>query len=327
MKRLLWLPLLLAACQSAPPLNPPSASLEALLPLSAKAVSAKAFVSGNRILDLQGKVLAGGNTGRSRGDVPAVGASLDQPGGIALDSQGRVVFSDTGNHRIYRIEGGKLVAVAGTGTNFTPIGDGGPATSAQLNHPTGLAFDAQGLLYFADTDNHRIRRIRKDGTIETFAGKGAKGHGGDGGSAKDATLNRPEGLAFDEQGNLYVADTGNHKIRFIDSKGSIETFAGNGEAGFRGDDGAAEDASLSGPTSVLPMGTDVYVADTGNHRIRWIDAYGRIKTIVGNGKVGKAKPGPGLETPLETPVLGGDLLLGDPQGLYRLRVSSGKTSS
>lgn len=319
MKRLLWIPLLLAACQSAPPMNPPSVSLEALLPMPAKAVSAKAFVSGNRILDLQGKMLAGGNTGRSRNDIPAVGASLDNPGGIALDPQGRVVFSDTGNHRIYRIEGGKLAALAGTGTNFTPIGDGGPATSAQLNRPTGLAFDSQGLLYFADSDNHRIRRILQDGTIETFAGKGAKGHGGDGGAAKDAALNRPEGLAFDEQGNLYVADTGNHKIRRI-RKGTIETFAGNGEAGFRGDGNLARDASLDHPTSVLIQGADVFVADTGNHRIRWIDAYGRIQTVAGDGKIGKAKAGPGRETPLDAPVLGGDGLLGDSSGLYRLRV-------
>ncbi|HYL74326.1 MAG TPA: hypothetical protein VEU96_08965, partial [Bryobacteraceae bacterium] len=168
------------------------------------------------------------------------------------------------------------------GPPSTSGGDGGPATSAYLLQPNGVSVDAQGNLFIADTQNHRIREVRADGTIVTIAGTGVAGNVGDGGSAIGAQLSAPEGVLAAPDGNLYISDTGNHRIRRITPDGNILPFAG-GHSGFSGDGGPAIAAELSMPTG-LAIGPDgsVYFADTGNNRIRRVDPSGLITTVAGS---------------------------------------------
>ena len=181
-------------------------------------------------------------------------------------------------------------------------GDGGPARDAWLGNPSSLAADTSGNVFVADTGNDRIRKIDTTGTITTFAGSGERGYGGDGGPARRASLNSPAGVAVDGTGNVYVADTGNNRVRRIDAAGVITTIAGTGEHGFGGDGGPASDALLAGPTGVAVDGSgNMYVADTGNNRVRRIDAAGVIKTIAGTGEYGSGGDGgPAARAQLET---------------------------
>ena len=217
---------------------------------------------------------------------PAVAAQLHFPSGVAVDSSGNLYIADWGNHRIRRIDSsGTIITIAGTGGSGSS-GDGGPAVAAQLNLPQGVAADGNGNLYIADTENHRIRRVDTAGTITTLAGTGGTGYSGDGGPAVAAQLNSPSGVALDVAGNLYIADSENHRIRRIDSSGTIATIAGTG-AGFSGDDGPAGVAQLRYPRGIAVDGDgNLYIGDTGNHRIRWVDASGIITTIAGTGRQG-----------------------------------------
>ncbi|MDE0101949.1 MAG: trypsin-like peptidase domain-containing protein [Bryobacterales bacterium] len=175
--------------------------------------------------------------------------------------------------------------VAGSGL-YGFAGDGGSSLEARLANPSGVAVGSDGAMYISDTDNHRIRRIGPDGLISTLAGTGEAGFAGDGRSALEARLRAPRGLAVGPDGSLFVADTGNHRIRAIDRAGIIRTVAGVGEAGFAGDGSSAMAAMLSEPAG-LAVGTDgaVYIADSGNHRIRRVLA-DRIDTIAGVGLLG-----------------------------------------
>src|SRR5262249_33445202 len=156
-------------------------------------------------------------------------------------------------------------------------GDGGIATAAQLSSPGGLARDSAGNLYIADTDNHRIRKVTPDGLITTVAGSGRLGSEGVGGPAVAAELNRPRGQAVDAFGNLYLADTGNHRVLKVTPTGTINLLAGAGVAGLSGDGGAATAAQLNSPQSVaVDAAGNVYIADTGNHRVRKITPTGMI---------------------------------------------------
>jgi len=179
-----------------------------------------------------------------------------------------------------------ITTAAGTGiAGFA--GDGGPAERARLNGPFDLVFDEAGNLYFSDTFNHRIRRIdARTGVITTCAGNGEAGYGGDGGPALQARLNEPYGVALDNRGNLYIADRHNHCVRRVDPAGVITTFAGNGTAGFGGDDGPAAAAQMVEPNGLAfdPIGGRLYIADVGGHRVRIVDlASGTIATFAGTG--------------------------------------------
>jgi RHS repeat-associated protein len=222
----------------------------------------------------------------------ATSASLNYPGGAAYDSQGNLYVADSFNDRIRRISTtGTITTVAGTGT-FGFAGDGGPATSAQLASPLELAVAPDGSVYFADVDNHRVRRIATDGTITTVAGSGTRGYGGDGGPATSALLAEPTGVAVTPDGQLIVADYANNRVRRIATDGTITTVAGTGAAGFGGDDGLATSAMLRGPSSVA-VGADgtIYVADSDNHRVRRIATDGTITTVAGTGVSGNSGDG------------------------------------
>jgi trimeric autotransporter adhesin len=159
---------------------------------------------------------------------PATKAALRHPSYLVLDAAGSVIFSDFLDNRIRRVdENGVITTIGGTGSaGFS--GDGGPATAAKLDFPTGLAIDGKGDLYLSDANNNCVRRIDLAGVITTVAGIGEAGLGGDGGPAKAAELNAPSGLAFDGAGNLYIADQGNNRVRRIASDGVITTVAGRG---------------------------------------------------------------------------------------------------
>ena len=225
---------------------------------------------------------------------PAKLAMLNQPEGVAVDASGNLYIADTDNNRIRKISpGGIITTVAGTEiAGFS--GDGGPATQAQLNHPEGVAVDASGNLYIADTGNNRIRKISPNGIITTVAGNGIAGFSGDNGPASQAQLNQPEGVAVDASGNLYIADTDNDRIREVRTDGVIITIAGR-DAGFSGDGGPAYRAQLNHPEGVaVDASGNIYIADTGNNRIRKISPNGTITTIVGNGTTAILKAPTGI---------------------------------
>jgi len=236
--------------------------------------------------------LAGTGAAASGGDGgPGTAAAAWQPFGVALDAAGNALFTDALNRRVRRIApNGVITAFAGTG-ELGSSGDGGPATAATFNRPNGIAIDRAGNVYIGDELNHRIRKVTPDGRISSIAGtgEGFGGYGGDGGPAKDAQLNLPVGLAVDGNGNLYIADRANHRIRRVDAvTGVITTVAGNGLIGSAGDGGPAAAAELFLPTGVAVDGAgNIYIADTGNHRIRRVNAAdGAIGTVAGIGIAG-----------------------------------------
>ncbi len=175
---------------------------------------------------------------------------------------------------------------AGNGAT-TYSGDGGMANVTALNHPRGIAVGATGQLYIADVDNFRVRAVNPAGVIFTVAGTGVLGAAGDGGSALAATFSDINGLTLDSAGNLYVADSGNRRIRKVTPAGTVTTVAGTGIQGFSGDGGLATDATLNRPSSVVvdPSG-NIYFSDSSNQRIRRVAPDGTITTIAGNGLEG-----------------------------------------
>ena len=224
-----------------------------------------------------------GSVGYSGNGSTAVVATLANPSAVAYDAAGDIFLADANNHVVREVTvAGVISTVAGTGVEGYS-GDGGAATSAQLDTPTGVAVDASGNIYIADAHNHRIREV-SGGTISTIAGTGVAGFAGDGGAATAAKLALPSAVAVDASGNIYIADTNNHRIRKI-SGGTISTIAGDGEELFAGDGGAATAAALDSPTGVaVDANGNVYIADRLNQRIREVSA-GNISTIAGSGTV------------------------------------------
>jgi uncharacterized protein (TIGR03437 family) len=204
-------------------------------------------------------------------------------GGIAMDPSGNLYIAERFQSRVRRVAvNGTITTFAGTGGGGFS-GDNGPATAAKLNSPYGLAFDSSGNLYIADTSNNRIREVSTSGQITTIAGTGNSGFGGDGGPATSAQLAGPQGVGVDSSGNIYIADTGNNRVRRI-SGGTISTVAGTGVAGSSGDNGPATSATLNGPQGVMAdTAGNLYVSDTNSYRIRKIDTAGAITAYAGKG--------------------------------------------
>ena len=225
-----------------------------------------------------------GNPGYRRDGGLAVLANLAHPTGVAVDAAGNLFIADAQNNRIRRVTpDGIITTVAGSG--ISGLGDGGAAFWAQLNHASGVALDA-GNLFIADTLNHRIRKVTPDGIITTVAGSGTGGFSGDRGPAVSAQLNYPYSVAVDASGNLFIADTLNHRIRKVTPDGIITTVAGSGTGGFSGDRGPAISAQLNSPYSVaVDASENLFIADTGNDQIRKVTD-GIIMRVAGNGDGG-----------------------------------------
>jgi hypothetical protein len=293
--------------------------------------------------------VAGDGTEGSSGDGgPATAAELDQPTALALDPSGNLLIADTSNNEIRvlaastgtfygrAMTGGDLYTVAGDGT-VGSAGDGGPATAAELNDPTGLAVDGHGNVAVADLTGNRVQvlaastgtfygRAMTGGDLYTVTGDGTAGFAGDGGPASAAEVSAPQALAVDQAGNLAVADTGNNRIRVLAlssgtdlgvamTAGDIYSVAGTGgPGGYSGDGGPATDAELSLPTGVtLDPAGDVIFSDQGNHRVRMVAAQsgtlfgqtltaGDVTTLAGDGTAGTSGDGgPGPAAELDQP--------------------------
>ena len=291
---------------------------------------------GNRVFAVDGsgkiRVVAGSGVEAFNGnDGPTKNASLDLgvnnlPNGIAVDAKGNIFFVDKFNNQIRSVDTttGIITTFAGSGPggyySGGYSGDGGPATSARLNLPGEIAFDTNGNLFIADSQNGRVRRVdASTGIITTVAGNGGFTFSGDGGLATAASLNHPAGVALDTNGNLFIADAYNCRVRRVDaSSGIITTVAGNGEFSFSGDGGPAIAASLWLPIGVrVDTDGNLFIADLYNHRVRRVDAStGIITTFAGSGQSGVSGDG-GLATSVDISPVGvaiessGNLLIAD----------------
>jgi sugar lactone lactonase YvrE len=207
---------------------------------------------------------------------------------VAVDGAGNVFIGDTSNYRVRKVTAnGNIKTVAGRG-QYGETGDGGPATAARLQFVTGLAVDAQGNFFIADPGDddvgHRIRKVTPSGTITTFAGGGGQGFAGDHGPAAAAKLSTPTGVAVDAQGDVYIADAGNRRVRKVTPDGTITTYAGNGQTTFSGDNGPATSAGVN-PVGVAVDGAgNLYIS--GGNRVRKVNAAGTITTVAGTGAAG-----------------------------------------
>ncbi len=281
-----------------------------------------------RKVTTDGKItsVAGSNSNGYAGDGGlATDAMLSYPTNAVAGSGGVFYIADTGNSVVRKVgSDGKISTFAGT-TSSGFSGNGGAANVAQLKGASGLAVDAAGNVYIADTQNNQIRKVGTDGKIIAFAGGGNAGYSGDGGPAVSAILNHPEAVAVDAAGNVYIADTINHRIRKVTTDGTITTVAGNGTPRFSGDGGLAVNASLFYPEGVaIDSAGYLYVSDTYNSRIRVVSPNGLIATIAGNGKFNSyGDTGPALNAAFSFPrgiaVAGGKIYVADNQN-SRIRV-------
>lgn len=232
--------------------------------------------------------LAGNGTPGFLGDGGAsTAAQLHFPLGVGVDKTGNVYISDSYNECIRKIDnGGIITTVIGNGTGGFS-GDGGSATAAKINLPMGIAFDTTGNLYFADSNNQRIRKLSSAGVISTVVGyTSLGGFGGDGGLATSARLYWPSSICFDASNKMYIADANNNRIREVDNSGIIHTIAGTGVSGFSGDGGTATLAKLSNPQGVAVNATgNLYIADMMNNRIRSLTFATAIAQFTNNNKI------------------------------------------
>ncbi|MBU6402521.1 MAG: hypothetical protein KGS61_19545, partial [Verrucomicrobia bacterium] len=214
----------------------------------------------------------------------ATNAGLWAPRDAVWDAAGNFYIADTANQRIRRVDTrGVITTVAGNGQQGFS-GDGGAATNASLNSPSGVAVDGAGNLFLADVGNNRIRKVGTNGMMTTVAGNGRSGYSGDRSAATSATLNGPCAVAVDGSGNLLIADQRNYRIRRVAPDGIIVTVAGNGRLGISGDGGPATNASLASPNSVaVDSSGNLFIADLGNNRIRQVGTNGIITTVAGGG--------------------------------------------
>jgi hypothetical protein len=236
--------------------------------------------------------VAGTGTAGYNGDgIAATTANLNLPFGVAVDGAGNVYIADYDNYRVRKVSAGTglISTVAGTGVAGNN-GDGIPATTAMLDHPSGVAVDAAGNIYIADYYDHRIRRVSAaTGLISTVAGTGESGYNGDGMAATSARLYHPSAVAVDAAGNIYIADAWNERVRKVSAAtGLISTVAGTGTWGYNGDGMNATAASLAGPWDVaVDAAANLYIADSENHSIRKVGILDAVLSVSSATAVGQ----------------------------------------
>lgn len=251
-----------------------------------------------------------GIAGINEDGLPPLESHLYLPQDVTIGPDGRVYIVDWNNHRVRRISGGVVETIAGTGE----LGEArdGVAIYTQFNHPTNVAFDHEGRLIIAAWHNSLVKRLDfATGYVENLAGTGARAFGGDGGPGNDARLDLPSSVVVDSNGNIIISDQANYRLRILEPNGIINTYAGTGTPGGAGDGGPALAAQLNGPKGqsappasriAIDARNRVYIADTGNHRIRMIDEAGTISTIAGTGARGySGDGGPAIEATFDTP--------------------------
>jgi len=245
--------------------------------------------------------VAGNGTPDSTGDGGlATNAAIRLPVGVVIDGFGNLYFSENVTHRIRRVDPtGIITTIAGNGSPAFS-GDNGPAAKAQVYGPSGLALDAAGNLYIADTNNQRIRKIDTNGMITTVAGNPTAASTGDGGLATASRLSSPTAVAFDNKGNLLIAE--GNRIRKVNASGIISTVAGSNAAGATGDGGPAISATLATPNGVTVDAVgNIYIGDSFNNRVRKVDTNGIITTIAGGRNGGLGDGGPAVNSALALP--------------------------
>lgn len=216
-------------------------------------------------------------SGFSGNGCEAITCQLQAPGALAMDKDGNLYIADCDNNSVRKVDTKGFIYAfagngfgAGTGTGGYS-GDGGKATAAKLNQPTGIAFDKDGNLFISDCFNHSIRKVNKQGIISTVAGTGVSGYNGEGAAANKSQLSYPSAVVVDNKGNIFIADNGNFRIRKVGASGIIATITGNGTQGTSGDSGIAGNAMI-GKTTFLTFGTagELYFGDYQENKIRVI---------------------------------------------------------
>lgn len=243
-----------------------------------------------------------GSMGFNGEGLAADASMLYWPSAARFDPDDRLVIADLNNYRVRRMEYGQLVTILGNGFHLGSS-EGLRATDTPVDFPIDVRFLPDGSFYVAATHEARILYVDTGGYLHHVVGDGNLGYTGDGGPARDARLSAASGIALDEDGTLYIADTENHCLRAVLPDGTIETLAGRGLPGFGGDGGDAAGALFDSPTGLTLDGTTLYVADTGNHVVRAIDlAEGTIRTVVGLGAQGwSGDGGPATQATLYSP--------------------------
>jgi poly(3-hydroxybutyrate) depolymerase/sugar lactone lactonase YvrE len=295
------------------------------------------------VVDASGAVAGSGTPGFSGDGGLATAASLKFPQGVAVGTGGDLFIADSANNRLRQVDREGIITTVPVGSLNAPLGlvvdregslfvadtykrrvqkveaDGTIRTvvdPSALGLPAAVAVDSQGNLFIADSDAHLIRKMSPDGSLTTVAGTGAAGFSGDQGPAIAALLNAPSGLAVDREGNLYIADRYNHRIRRLALDGRISTVAGTGTPGFAGDESPATATSLNFPSGVaVDSQGNLFIADSFNHRVRRVGIDGVMTTVIG-GEPGSGSGG-ALALPLHYPASvavdqAGYLLVADP---------------
>ena len=244
-----------------------------------------------------------GSRGLPEGRVLARDVDLAMPEGLVVDHDGSILLADSYNHVIVRIDReGYLTRFAGNGERGRG-GEGVKALESSFAFPCDVRLDSKGNIFVADLENHRVRKITRDGVVTTVAGSGVPGYAGDGGPAINAQLNSPWGILLDKDDNLLIADSNNDVIRKVGSDGIIQTIAGNGQEGYEGDGGPARAAKLNTPQSLaVDAAGRIYIGDEHNDAIRVLERDGTIRTLIGSKGPGfSGDGGPASEAQIADP--------------------------
>jgi trimeric autotransporter adhesin len=251
----------------------------------------------------------------------ATKASLRFPEGVAVGTDGVIYLADVINNRIRKVDANGIISTVCGSDVMGFNGDGGLAIDAEIRWPKGLTLDQDGNLYFSDSQNNRVRRIDKTtGIINTIAGNGQPTSSGDGQQATNASLINPLGLTFDGNGNLYIVEHNDHKVRKVAANGIITTVAGTGIGGFSGDGGLATNAQLFYPTNTeIDIDGNLLIADRSNNRIRKVN----LTTLEINTFI-NFQNYPNLNSPTDVVLLNNDLFVSDYRSIHKWSRTNGE---